>query len=201
MKNKSNIYFRYFTYIKPVVKLKVIRTYGSTIFTIFVMAIFVFFAIKPTIETILVLQKKLQDSNQVLRQVEEKVGNLSQGKENYENLDPIVKTRINAAIPDTAELKTLIQALEETAIRYDSSISALQIQSHTLDVKVENQVGTISEISFIFNVEGEYQNLISLLQDLKSSSRLISQDSLTLTKVSEGDGLTMSISGKVWYLK
>lgn len=165
------------------------------------MAIFVFFAIKPTVETILVLQKKLQDSNQVLRQVEDKVVKLSQGKENYENLDPKVKTRINAAIPDTAELKTLIQALEGTAIRYEASISALQIQPHTLDVKVENQVGTISEISFIFNVEGEYQNLISLLQDLDSSSRLISQDSITLTKVSEGGKLTMSISGKVWYLK
>lgn len=199
--NRSNFYFRYFTYIKPVAKLPIIRTYGSTIFTIFVMAIFVFFAIKPTVETILVLQKKLQDSNQVLKQVEEKVGNLSQGRENYENLDPIVKTRINAAIPDTAELKTLIQALEGTAIRYGASISALQIQPHTLDVKVENQVGTISEISFIFNVEGEYQNLVSLLQDLESSSRLISQDSITLIKVSEGGGLTMSISGKVWYLK
>lgn len=201
MRNKSNIYFRYFTYIKPIAKFPIVKTYGSTIFTILVMIIFILFAIKPTVETILILQKKLEDSNQILIKLQEKGEKLSLGRENYENLNPSIETKIQAAIPNTAEFNNVIQILEGTAARYEASISALQIQPHTLEVKEENKVGIISEISFIFNVEGAYQNLISILQDLKTSSRLISTDNITLTKVSDEGGVIMSISGKVWYIR
>lgn len=201
MKDRAKIYFRYFTYIKPVAKLPIIRTYGTTIFTIFVMIIFIFFAIKPTVETILILQKKVADSNQILQKLQEKGTRVQQGKEAYENLDPAIRNKIEVAIPDIAEVKTLIQTLENTAKKYEASVSALQIQPYTLEVKHKNQIGAIAEINFIFNIEGEYQNLVSILQDLKKSSRLISPDKITLTRLAEGNGVIMSITGTVWYLR
>lgn len=200
MRGKS-IYSGYFTYIKPVVRLPIVRTYGTAIFTIFIMAIFVSFAIKPTVETILVLQKKLENSNQVLEQIKIKAENLSLGKQNYQDLDPSVKGRIQSAIPDTVELKTLIQTLEGVARKYEASVSALQILPQTLETKQENKVGMVSEIDFIFNIEGDYRNLISILQDFQTSSRLVSIDKLILTKISEGPGVIMSISGKALYIK
>ena len=75
MKSKSQ-YSRYFTYIRPFTKLPIVRTYGSATFTLVVMTIFIFYAIKPTVETILVLQKKLEDSTQVLEKVNQKANNL-----------------------------------------------------------------------------------------------------------------------------
>lgn len=201
MKSQSQIYSRYFTYIKPVIRLPIIRTYGSTIFTLAVMTIFIFFAIKPTMETILVLQKKLVDSTQILEKVNQKANNLSAGKTNLEKLPPNIKSKLLAAIPDAASLKSIIQILEQAAKAHEASVSALQIQPLVLETKKDNQLGILSEVSFTFNTEGEYQNLILLLQDLRSSDRLIHINSLSLSKVSEETALIMSISGKAYYIK
>lgn len=200
MKSQSSIYSRYFTYIKPVGKLPIVRTYGSTIFTLLTMAIFIFFAIKPTVETILVLQKKIVNSSQVLDKITQKANNLTLAKKNYENLDLTIKNKISDAIPDTITLRSIIQSLEQTAKLHEASVSALQIQPFTIDTK-DNKLGAIAEISFTFNIEGTYQNLISVLKDFNTSSRLLSIDSLTLSKLSDGSGLIMSISGKAYYIK
>lgn len=201
MRTQSQIYSRYFTYIKPVTRLPIIRTYGSTIFTLLVMAVFIIFAIRPTVETILVLQKKLADSNLVLEKVNKKAESLTLGKQNYENFSPNIKSKLIAAIPDNTQIKTIIQTLETTAQNHQASVSALQFQPLTLEPKAEDKIGALTEISFVFNVEGEYKNITSLLQDLKTSDRLLSIDHLSISKVSEGKGLIMSISGKAYYLK
>lgn len=201
MRDKSSIYSRYFTYIKPITKIPIVRTYGSTIFTLLIIAIFIIFAIKPTVETIVILQKKLEDSKQILQKINQKTKTLSLAKQNYEKLDPNIKSKISAAIPDTTELKSVTQTLEGVAKNHDASISALQIQPITITTKTEMSIGTISEISFNFNITGEYPKLVSMLQDLKTSGRLISIDTLSLGQVSEGGGLIMSISGKAYYLK
>ena len=201
MTSQTNIYSKYFTYIKPVTKLPIVKNYGPTIFTLLTITILVFFAIKPTVETILVLQKKLANSSEVLQKITQKADNLSLGKKNYDNLEQNIKEKIAATIPDTVNLKSTIQALEQSAKAHEASISALQIQPLTIDTKVNNQVGSLSDIAFTFNVEGDYKNLIALLQDLALSSRLISLDSLSLSKANEGTGLIMSISGKAYYLK
>lgn len=200
MKSQSP-YSRYFTYIKPVAKLPLVKTYGSTIFTLIIIAIFIFFAIKPTIETILVLQKKLVETSQVLEKVNKKATDLSLGKQNYDNLSPNLKDKISQAVPDNISLKSVTQSLEQTAKVHEASISALQIQPIVIDTKPVSGIGTISEVDFTFNVEGNYKNLNSLLQDLNASSRLISIGSLSLSKVTEGNSLIMSITGKAYYLK
>lgn len=201
MKSQTSIYSRYFTYIKPVTRLPIVKTYGSTIFTLLIISIFIFFAIKPTTETIIVLQKKLDDSNAVLKRVNQKVNDLSLGKANYEKLPINVKLQIETAIPDNARLKSVIQSLEQTAKNHEASISALQIQPLVLTTKSSSQLGTLSEITFTFNIEGAYEQLIAILQDLKSSARLISIDNLSIAKLSEGPGLIMSISGKAYFIK
>ena len=115
MKSQPEIYSRYFTYIKPLAKLPIVKNYGPAIFTLLTITILIFFAIKPTIETILVLQKKLVDSDEVLQKITQKADNLSLGKKNYDLLDQSTKNKISTAIPDTASLKSVIQNLEQTA--------------------------------------------------------------------------------------
>lgn len=201
MRSQSSRYFRYFIYIKPATQLPIVRTYGSIIFTFLTMTIFILFAIKPTIETILILQKKLADAEQIVNKVNHKAVSLSQGRENYQNLDEVIKNKIQSAIPDSVDLKSVIQTLEQSAKTNEASISALQIQPLTLQTKASNVLGSLTEVSFTFNVEGPYKNLIGLLQDLKVSSRLISIERLIISRVAEERVLIMSISGKAYYIK
>lgn len=201
MKSKSLLYSRYFTYVKPLTKHPIIKNYGSAIFTLLTISILIFFAIKPTVETILVLQKKLADSEEVLQKVTQKANNLSLGKNNHDNLDQSIKEKISGNIPDTVSLKSVVQTLEQAAEIHEASVSALQFQPLVIDTKISSQMKALSEISFTFNTEGDYENLIALLQDLKNSSRLISIDSLSMSKVSDSETLIMSLSGKAYYLK
>jgi len=201
VKSKSTIFSRYYTYIKPITKLPIIRNYGPTIFTLLTMSVLIFFAIKPTVETILILQKKLADQEIVLQAITQKADNLSQGKKNYDNLNPNIKEKISAAITDTVSLKSLVQTLEQTADIHESSVSALQIQPLVVDTKAENQMGSLVELAFTFNTEGEYQDLVAILQDLKNSSRLISIEGVSISKINDGQALIMSISGKAYYFE
>lgn len=201
MKSTSALYSRYFTYIKPIGKMPIIRNYGAMIFTLLTISVLTFFAIRPTVQTILVLQKQLEDAEQILQKVNEKAKNLSLGQQNYDALDDNIKEKIMTAIPDSLSLKSVVSSLEQTARQYEASISALQVQPLTVAVKAPNQIGQLSEISFIFNVEGAYPNLMSLLEDLRASNRLISIDDLSLSKTSEGSGLIMSLTGKAYYIK
>lgn len=200
MNNQSQYYSRYFTYIKPFLKNPIVKSYGTTIFTIVVMIIFIVYAIKPTVETILVLQKKLANSNEVLQKITQKTNNLSKAQQNYTNLNENTKIKIETAIPDSVTLRSIIQTLEQTAKKYEASTSALQIQPLTLETQTSAKKN-LSEIGFTFNVEGDYQKLILLLQDLKASDRLISIDNVSLSKPSEGKAILMSLSGKAFYLK
>lgn len=201
MKNETSQYSRYFTYIKPFTKIPLIKNYGSAIFALLTISILTFFAIKPTIETILVLQKQLADQTEVLQKVTQKANDLSLGKKNYDNLGQDIKSKITNAVPDSLTLRSVIQTLEQSAALHEASVSALQIQPLVIDTKKPNQQGILSEVSFVFNTEGNYQNLVSLLQDIRRSSRLISIDNLSISKASESKTLIMSLSGKAYYLK
>lgn len=201
MKNESALYGRYFNYIKPFTKIPIVKTYGSTIFTLLMIIVFIFFAIKPTIETITVLQKKLENYNEILQKIEQKANDLSEGKKNYDNLAESTKIKIQSAIPDSADIKSVIQNIEQITTRHDASISAIQIQPIILAARDENQLGTISEVEFTVNIEGLYQSLVAILQDLRLSSRVFSIESLTVNKLSEGSGLILSITGKAYYIK
>lgn len=201
MKSQYSKYSRYFTYIKPLGRLPIIKNYGSTIFALLTMSILTIFAIKPTIETIIVLQKQLSNQDEILQKITEKADNLSLAKKNYDNLDQDIKTKIYTYIPDNLSLKSLIKSLEETVLLHEASVSALQIQPLTIDIQTENQIRRLAEVSFIFNIEGSYQNLTAILQDLGRSSRLISIEALSLSKTSDDKSLIMSLTGKAYYLK
>lgn len=198
---QTHRYFRYFTYIKPITGMPIVKTYAPAIFTLLTMAVFIIFAIKPTIATILVLQKRLNDADAIVAQVNAKAENLSQGKENYQKLDETIKDKIQAAIPDGIDLKSLIQTLEQAARAYEASVSALQIQPIALTVTQDYTELKLQEVSFIFNVETSYQRATAILQDLRRSSRLIYIDKLTLNRAGEGKNLILSIAGKAYFLK
>lgn len=198
---ESNRYSRYFTYIKPVTRLPIVKTYGPTIFSLLTISVFVVFAIRPTIETIIILQKKLADADKIVAQINEKADNLSKGRENYQLLSQNIKNKIRTSIPDNIDIKSLAQTLEVSAKTNEASISALQIQPLTLENTANENKNQLGEIAFIFNIEGSYSTLTSVLLDLKLSSRLISIDKLTFNKVTEGKNIIMSVNGKAYFLK
>lgn len=193
---------RYYTYVRPVIKNRFVKTYSSLIFSLITISIFSYYAIRPTVTTILSLQKSIQEQTTVLNTLKEKVNNLVEGKRNYENIPLPVKDKIEALVPDNPALPSLINSLTTAARTAEASISGIQIQSVTLENPNTrlSKAAQINQIDFVFNTQGSFSDLMELLSSIKRADRLITITSINFGQSSDAY-LSMSVSGKAYYLK
>lgn len=198
---RSTKYFRYYTYIEPVIKNPIIKTYGYAIFTIAMTTVFIVFAIKPTLETIAVLQKKQENQAQVLSKIDKKIADLQTAQKNYINIDSNSKSKIQNLVPDQTSLPALISSLEGATLGTEATISALQFQPIVIEKPKTDENLSLKEIPFTFNIEGSYATLKQILKSLKENSRIITISNLSFNKVTGGKTLLMSVTGKAYYLK
>lgn len=192
---------RYFRYIEPVIKAPIVKTYGYFVFTVAALIVFVLFAIKPTVETIAVLQKENQTYQDTLDQVNKKVDELSLARKNFQNLDTSLKSKIQAALPTEARMSSLVRSLESSTLNTQASISALQFQPLLFDQEGQRPDPILEAIPFTFNVEGGFQILQQVLQNLQISQRLLLIEGVNFSKIEGGKTILMSVSGKGYFLK
>lgn len=199
----SKYQYRYFTYVEPVLRSPVVKTYGTTIFTIAVLIIFTFFAIKPTVETILVLQKKLENSQKVYEKIIQKSENLTLARQNYQNIDSASKAKIRTLIPVNPDIKTVIQTLEAIALINQASISAIQVQPITINIDDNQDLNNseLAEVTFTLNLEGNYNNLVSFIKQLRRANRLFTIEGMSLNRSQGSQNILLSINGKAYFLK
>lgn len=196
-------YSHYYTYIKPVAENKVFRSMAPYIFSLITIIILVIFAIRPTVSTIINLQKNIADSQQVLQKLEDKAQDLIEGKKNYENLPPEIKLKIEAAVPDKPKVTSVISSLENSS-KPQASASALQIQPLTL-IDDKTQGGkkaklSLGEVDFSYNVSGSFIDLLKTIQNINHSPRLIQINNVIINK-QPSNSTVLSITGKAYYLK
>lgn len=193
---------RYYTFVRPLLRNKGVKTYSSIIFSLITIMVFIIFALKPTISTILVLQKNLEEQQLVLQSLQDKVKNLSLGKTNLDKVDSSTKQKLNTLIPNQTDPATLANSLTALAISSQASISGLQFQPTPLisQSKTLSKKYSLQTIDFTFNVVGSYEDLVTLLQRLNSSARLISISSISFNQAPDSP-LVMSINAKAYYLK
>lgn len=194
-------YSRYYTYIKPVIENKFVKSSSPYIFSLITMTVFILFAIRPTISTILNLQQNIDNHRQIYEALVRKENDLTTGRNNLQNIDPERRKKINAFIPENADVTSLISSLRNSSSK-EASVSALQIQPVILmDSKVIPQKALLSlgEVSFSYNIQGVYGQLLPTLYNLQRSQRLLNINSVVL---SSQEGVTvLSVSGKAYFLK
>lgn len=195
-------YSRYYTYIKPLLKNPVIRTYGSFVFSLITITIFTLFAIRPTLLTIASLQKSIDQHKEVLTQLNTKIDNLTLGQKNFDNLDPVVKKKLLNLVPASTAVSNLIDSLAVDSLALQASISGLQLQPVEL-VDVSKNISkniTVKEIDFTLNAQGSYTQLTNFIDKVSKSSRLIYIKSINFNKSVEGS-LLMTMNAKAYFLK
>lgn len=193
-------YSRYYVYIKPVIGNKYVRSFAPYIFSLLSLIIFTIFAIRPTVITIIELQKNIQDNQAILKLLEQKSRDLGDGKRNLDNIDPAIKEKINTKLPTSPAISNLINNLQSSALGV-ASVSALQVQPVTIYDNKVSQTGQLNleELAFSFNTQSTYSGILTVLDNLSKSPRLINLTNVVLNRNKDGTGL--SISGKVYYLK
>lgn len=191
---------RYYTYIKPVFKNRLVKTYSSLVFSLVTTVIFTIYAIKPTVSTIISLQKSVSEQQEILNKLNEKTRNLTDGRENYKKLDDEIKIRLVTLLPDSTALPPLVNDLTSIANINSALISGMQFQPVDLVGSPTQPVknAPLKEIDFTVNYQAPYPQLIKILETLTRANRLISIQSANFNKPSE-DTLTLSLTGKAYY--
>lgn len=193
---------RFYTYIKPFVKNRYVKTYSSLVFSLIAMTIFAIFAIRPTILTILDLNKNIEEQKSTLKKLEEKESQLEILKENLQKIDSQTTTALNTVLPDNPALPHFMDVMSSLSDRYQASVSGLQFQPTVLNASSVNPqtIGTTSEIEFTINLNGSYSSLVNLLQTLNQTDRLIKIVTVNFNKP-EDINLIISVNGNTVYLK
>lgn len=201
-KNMNPRYTRYYTYIKPFIKNKAVRTYGSLVFSLITAAIFIVFAIRPTLSTIISLQKSISQQKETLEQIKSKTSNLQNGKRNFEVLASDQKKLLADLIPYNPKVADLIDALTQVSLAHQASISGLQFQSIEVypDTAILSKEAALKPIEFTLNIQGSFSQMVSFLESLSLSKRLVKVDSATFSKPAAGS-LILSINAKAYYIK
>lgn len=192
---------RYYTYIKPLIGNKYVKSSAPHIFSLVTITILIIFAIRPTVSTIVNLEQDIENQQKIYNALKDKENALTEGRNNLQNLGSEKRGKITTAIPDNPDIPSLISSLRNISPP-QASVSALQIQPITLlsSPAQDRALLSLGGVAFSYNVQGAYGQLVTTLYNLQRSPRLISISNVSLNKQAEGATI-LSITGKSFFLK
>lgn len=190
-KTEIHRYRRYYQSIEQVASKPQARAYTTAIFSFLAVSLFGWYAIRPTLQTILFLQREIDDNKKINQQMEEKIGKLIEAHATYQSIEVDLPYVFQALPPAPEVLGALGQIRNLTIIR-GASISAITSSTAPLLSKQQttpNKSTSPKDISNlkIKNVQlsvvlvGTYTILEDIIKDILSMRRLITIDSLNFT--------------------
>lgn len=191
---------KYKEYLKllPDFKKENTQLITTLIFTFVAMTFFGLFAINPTLSTITQLKKQLADSEFVHQQLTKKIESLSALQQQYNSIEadlPVVYAAIPQN-PQTAFLSGQVEALAQKSNVSITSFRVFEVQLASINPPPPNGA------SYTFFVEGlgTYENMTTFATDLSQLNRIVTIETMAITKDVKQESLRLTIRGRV-YLK
>jgi len=190
-KTEIHRYKRYYQSIEKIASKPFTRAYTTAIFSFLAVSLFGWYAIRPTIQTILYLQKEIEDNRLVNAQMEEKIGKLIEAHATYQGIEPDLPY-ISQALPLSSEVLTALGQVRNIALIRGASISAITSTSAPLLSKEQitpnksaapkgilNRKVKSTQLSVV--IVGTYDMLQGIIEDILSMRRIITIDALSFT--------------------
>lgn len=159
--------------------------------SVFTVAFFGFFVLRPALSTISKLQKQLKDNTLVFEKLQKKLATIQNLDRQYQTIQTEIPL-VNAAIPDTPKLPLFTRQIETIAqtnrvVLQNFIVSPIEIYP------LEN-----GNFSFTLAAVGTQQNLGTFVEGLSIFSRVITIDKISTgkTKLEEAELL---LSGKTYF--
>jgi len=160
------------------------QKFFGLVLTLCALSFFGFFAIKPTISTILELQKEVKDNQYVLNQIDVKIENLTQLGEQYSNLKDDIPVVTNAVPmqPDAPILFAQIQSIAQT-----SDITIKKLQNFEVEIIRNDKEANKNYYSYSFSVagSGSFKNISAFMQKLVNMGRVINIETFSINNVAD----------------
>jgi Tfp pilus assembly protein PilO len=201
MNNDSNIIKNKQLSTLPYLTTEGNQKFFGIILTLCAIAFFGFFAIKPTVSTILKLQKEFKDNQFVLNQLEIKIKNLTDLRKQYFILQNDIPTITNAITvrPDVHLLFAQIQSIAQT-----SNIAIEKLQNFEVEVVRNDKSASKNYYSYSFTVggSGSFENISRFVKALTNMERVINVEIFSINNITDQNNnqpLEFSVQGNAFF--
>jgi Tfp pilus assembly protein PilO len=183
-------YRKYYRSLEPMLAKPKTKRYSTVIFFFLTIALFGWYAIRPTMQTILYLQKEIVDKKAVNIQMDEKINALIEAQAILENIQP-VKGVIANTIPKNPQAVDIARQLQNLAQTTQASLSAIQIGSvpiltATTSAAAPSYVVKHTPIPITVSIDGPYSVLASFMSGLLTMQRIVTIDSISFSPNKSG---------------
>lgn len=188
MVNKFNLpeqYRKYYHSLEPILAKPKTQMYSTVIFIFLVIALFGWYAVKPTVQTILYLRKEIIDKKAVNKKMDEKIEALIKAQSLLDSIGTRI-TYIDDAMPMNPDAINVVRQLRDIATSAGASISAIQVSSvpalasATASASKAYAVKQI-DVSVTMSIEATYDKLSAFLKNLVAMRRIITIESISFT--------------------
>lgn len=176
------------------------QKFSSVILTLLALSFFGFFAINPTISTILRLQKELSNNGSINDQLGIKIRNLNKLGEQYLRIQNDLPV-ITDAITTKPDAHLLLAQIQTAATQSNIKIKTLQ----SLEIKVisnDNPEGKkYFTYSFVVAGSGDSKSIFSFVSAITNMQRVVSIDIFSLNTKTENNSqsLEFNIQGTAFF--
>ena len=176
------------------------QKFFGLVLTLCALSFFGFFAIKPTVSTIIRLQKEISDSQLILNKLGIKINNLTELRKQYFNLQDDIPI-VTSAITVQSDVPLLFGQIQSIGLTSNVTIKKLQ----NFEVEVlgnDNKTGqNYSSYSFAVGGEGSLENISGFMDKLINMERVVNIDMFSINKTSnQKDGsIEFDIQGTAFF--
>ncbi len=183
-------YRKYYRSLEPILSKPKTKRYSTVIFFFLTVALFGWFAIKPTIQTILYLQREIVDKKEVNTKMDEKINALIEAQAILETIQPQLEV-VSYTIPINPQAVDIARQLKNLAQTTQASLSAIQIASVPILVAtpssaLPSSVVKHTAIPITLSTDGSYNVLASFMSGLLAMQRIVVIDSVSFSPSKSG---------------
>lgn len=194
---------KYFNHL-PQFKEEKTQQFTTVVLSLLAFIIFGVFGISPTLSTISQLKKQISDSQEVKTKLIQKRENLSKLQASYATIEgdlPLVEK----ALPNTPNVPLLTANFQYLGKTESITITHLQLSQVDLDPQqhkknTQSTLQATRSFAFSMGIEGTYANCLNFLQKLTSFDRIVTLDSLSMTKNTTDTIIKLELHGKAYFL-
>ena len=189
-KTELQKYRKYYQSLEPAFTKPSSRAYTTVIFSFLVVSLFGWYAIRPTIQTILYLRREIADKTELNKEMEDKIAALIEAQAFYQEIEPLVPL-VDQALPPQPDAVPLVIQLQNLASASGIAIKGLQLPTVPLIAQNIDSTGkpvTKSQepvVVFTLLLQGTYDTLHTFLTGIETMRRIVSIDSITITRIQQ----------------
>ena len=198
--NLSATKYREYLKLLPVSQKENTGIFVTLALTFASLSFFGIFANNPVLTTIIDLKKQLADSKLVDNNLSTKIANLSLLQQKYNNFPQSDLQIAYGAIPEKAAVPSLMGQIQKVAEDAKLSINALRISE--VQLLSSNQLSSQgSSFSFFLEAKGSYEDMMRFSSSLTQFDRILTIDSLSISKDVNRGGLILALQGRSYFKK